>query len=458
MASFKISLGSSYDEISSIDLGLTHFEYDGANFSYKSVYEIGTGNLDLYRNNLFTGVIFKTSAASSFFIDFFDNISAVSLDGGIQGDILRGGSGNDILNGGDGNDVLEGGAGSDTFDGGAGIDTVSYEHSTVRVQIGLFGQTDGYGVDGDANGDTWIGIENARGGFGDDRISGNTDPGRNVIEGGGGADLITADPSDVVIYEHSDDAVSINLLTGINGGGDAAGDTLYGVQNVRGSSHDDTLIGNDGANTLRGGGGIDTLEGGLGNDRLAITETPADIDGGADKDFLFVEGGGTVALSDGAFAAIEAVYVRNDTHLDMSAVSTGSTIVSQSTVGHAVAIIGSTGSDRIKAGRGGDAIEGGAGGDKLFAGSGADTFHFQAGFGRDNVYGFDAATDHIHIAVEGIDALDITLTPFHSGGRDTLVTFTGIEGTNKLILHDVTVAEIQAELQAGPSDLFTFGA
>ncbi|CAA2105301.1 Bifunctional hemolysin/adenylate cyclase [Methylobacterium bullatum] len=394
----------------------------------------------------------------SYYIDFFDNVAPVSFNGGMRGDILRGGSGNDILNGGAGRDALEGGAGSDTFDGGAGIDTVSYEHSTDGVQIVLLGQTDGYGTDGDANGDTWIGIENARGGSGDDRISGSDDPGVNLIEGGGGADDISADDSDVVSYEHSEDAVSIDLLNGINTGGDAADDTFSGVQNVRGSSHDDTLIGNDGANTLRGGGGIDTLEGGFGNDRLVITETPADIDGGADKDFLFVDGGGTVALSDGAFAAIEAVYVRNDTHLDMSAVSTGSTIVSQSTVGHAVEIIGSTGSDRIKAGKAGDAIEGGASGDKLFAGSGADTFQFQAGFGRDNVYGFDVATDHIHIAIEGIDALDITLTPFHDGGRDTLVTFTGIEGTNKLILHDVTVAEIQAELQAEPSDLFTFGA
>ncbi|MCC0809350.1 hypothetical protein FPV16_24660 [Methylobacterium sp. W2] len=128
-------------------------------------------------------------------------------------------------------------------------------------------------------------------------------------------------------------------------------------------------------------------------------------------------------------------------------------ISSNSKIGAGVTIIGTHDADRILAGNGGDTLEGGEGGDKLFAGSGSDTFHFEASFGRDNVYGFDVNADHITVDIAGIDASDLKLTAFH-GGQDTIVTFAGVEGANKIILHDVTVAEIQA----GPSDLFTFGA
>ena len=64
-------------------------------------------------------------------------------------------------------------------------------------------------------------------------------------------------------------AVTVNLLTGVNTGGDAQGDTLTGIENIFGSNAGaDNLTGNGGNNVLNGYGGNDTLNGGAGNDTL----------------------------------------------------------------------------------------------------------------------------------------------------------------------------------------------
>ncbi|MCC0809289.1 hypothetical protein FPV16_24345 [Methylobacterium sp. W2] len=136
----------------------------------------------------------------------------------------------------------------------------------------------------------------------------------------------------------------------------------------------------------------------------------------------------------------------------MSDMYGGMQISSNSKIGAGVTIIGTHDADRISAGNGGDTLEGGEGGDKLFAGSGSDTFHFEAGFGRDNVYRFDVNADHITVDIA--EATGVTLKGFHNG-QDTIVTFAGVEGTNKIILHDVTLTEAQTAIDNG---LFTFGA
>ena len=49
----------------------------------------------------------------------------LTLNGGLNNDLLIGGAGNDILNGNDGDDTLNGGPGNDTLTGGAGSDTLN---------------------------------------------------------------------------------------------------------------------------------------------------------------------------------------------------------------------------------------------------------------------------------------------------------------------------------------------
>ena len=60
-------------------------------------------------------------------------------------------------------------------------------------------------------------------------------------------------------------------------GGQAGGDTLFSIENLLGSSNNDTLEGNGAANTLEGGTGADELIGRNGNDTL---------EGGAGADTL----------------------------------------------------------------------------------------------------------------------------------------------------------------------------
>lgn len=464
MSTIRYTKGGNYDAADSLVADIPDGPIDLVNQNYIKIQIDGDGYYIISNDS--QQLLLNTDAPlteqkplvadeDGIYVDLSDSASHLTLWTGEMGDVLIGGSGDDSLKGGGGSDILEGGLGNNTINGGSGINTVSYEHFTssgVGISVLLF---DGVAYDGTGGGsldDTLSGIQNIRGSVMNDGLYG--DSANNVIEGGGGADTINGmSGTDTASYQHSASGVTVNLTTGVANGGDATGDTLSSIENLLGSTHGDDLTGNAAANTLTGNGGADALSGGAGNDRLVISDTPTTIDGGDDTDFLFVTGGGSVSLEDATFTGIEAVYVRNDTTLDMSGVTVGSRIVSQSTSGHGVGITGTSGADRILAGKGSDVIEGGAGGDKLFAGADSDTFHFEAGFGRDNVYGFDVTTDRISVDIAGIESGDIRLAAFH-GGDDTIVTFAGIAGTNKIILHDVTVEEITT----GPSALFMFGA
>jgi Ca2+-binding RTX toxin-like protein len=109
--------------------------------------------------------------------------------------------------------------------------------------------------------------------------------GADWIKGGGGADLLNGGAGiDTASYEDSNAAVTVSLASGSGQGGTAQGDVLSSIENLYGSSYDDTLLGNNAANTLsggagsdtlKGGGGADVLDGGLGNDWIEV-DTAAD--------------------------------------------------------------------------------------------------------------------------------------------------------------------------------------
>ena len=111
---------------------------------------------------------------------------------------------------------------------------------------------------GDATGDRLTSIENLIGSGHHDTLTG--DAGSNVLEGGAGADRLDgAGGSDTASYAGSLEAVTVNLATRSVSGGDATGDQLTSIENLIGSDHDDTLIGDAGSNRLDGGAGIDTV-------------------------------------------------------------------------------------------------------------------------------------------------------------------------------------------------------
>jgi Ca2+-binding RTX toxin-like protein len=161
---------------------------------------------------------------------------------GEQGnDTLYGGAGDDLLDGGIGDDTLAGGAGADTLIGGDGFDTASYAASFQSVYVSLATNT---GVFGDAQGDTFSGIDKVIGSIFSDGLF--ADDSGVVLDGGAGHDLLVGG-------------------TGL-----------------------DVLIGGAGDDTLEGGRGLDVLTGGAGADHFVFNRNDGpdlvtDFQAGVDK-------------------------------------------------------------------------------------------------------------------------------------------------------------------------------
>ena len=248
------------------------------------------------------------------------------LYGGGGRDTLFGDSGLDLLAGGDGDDHLYGGDGGDTLDGGEGIDTANYFFATGDVTGYL---RFGGGTGGEAAGDSYRDIENLAGSnTGNDWLEGDSaantiwgNGGNDVLHGWNGGDLLIGGDGDDHLYGGADadvldggagiDTANYFFATGdvvadlsgnIGSGGDAAGDTYWGIENVAGSdSGNDWLIGTNLVNTLWGNGGNDVLWG-LGGDDLLIGGTGNDhLYGGLGADIL--DGGDGIDTANYFFAS-----------------------------------------------------------------------------------------------------------------------------------------------------------
>lgn len=150
------------------------------------------------------------------------------------------------LTGGNERDLLTGRLGNDTIYGGGGDDDIR----------GLSGADKLYGGEGE---------DQLYGGAGIDRLFGGS--GSDILEGGAGSDwLYGGEGNDYASYTESRGAVTINLSTGVNSGGDAQGDRYESIESLVGSRHKDRLTGNDGANDLNGYHGNDFIWGGAGDD------------------------------------------------------------------------------------------------------------------------------------------------------------------------------------------------
>jgi Ca2+-binding RTX toxin-like protein len=219
-----------------------------------------------------------------------------NLIGDAGDNILRGLGDHDDLDGGSGGfDTLMGGDGDDNMYGG-GILTVDYSDASaaVTVDISINGSQNTIG----AGTDSMWGISHLTGSAYADTLTGTDND--NVIRGGGGADTIAGGAGfDTASYSTSASAVTVNLATNVNTGGDAQGDSLSAIENLTGSDYNDTLTGNTGINVLSGGAGNDALAGGDGNDTL-IGGTGSDtLTGGNGDDVLLA---GQDIVYDGLFA------------------------------------------------------------------------------------------------------------------------------------------------------------
>ncbi|KQT97360.1 calcium-binding protein [Rhizobium sp. Leaf453] len=102
---------------------------------------------------------------------------------------------------------------------------------------------------------------------GNDGLSGME--GNDVLRGGSGADRLSGSSGrDTATYDNAARGVTANLSDSSANTNDAKGDVFVSIENLKGSSHDDRLIGDSGANRLDGGSGDDILLGGGGYDNL----------------------------------------------------------------------------------------------------------------------------------------------------------------------------------------------
>ncbi|HCQ21199.1 MAG: hypothetical protein AN481_13110 [Aphanizomenon flos-aquae LD13] len=235
-----------------------------------------------------------------------DNNDVLFGNGG--NDSLHGGWGNDLIDGGNGNDTLSGGNDQDTIFGGSGDDIIRGQNHNDKLYGG--DGNDYINGDGDSNEterggnddiDGGTGNDTLYGGYGNDTLYGRAgddnlngaedsdilygDSGNDTLSGGdrndtlGGLDrndtLDGGDGNDTADYSYSTSStsrISANLSSKFakifRDRGFTKEDTLISIENIIGSSGNDTLVGDSGNNSLQGRSDNDNLSGGEGNDTL----------------------------------------------------------------------------------------------------------------------------------------------------------------------------------------------
>jgi Ca2+-binding RTX toxin-like protein len=326
-----------------------------------------------------------------------------NLTGSNYNDTLIGREFVNILTGGDGDDILEGMAGADKLYGDAGSNSASYLHATATS--GIIGITASLALpatnNGHAAGDEYFNIQNLIGSRFDDTLTGR-DGEDNILTGGVGADILNGGTgTDTASYQGDSADIYVSLTTGPGSGGEAQGDTYFGMENLIGGSGSDILIGKDGANTLNGGLGNDILEGMAGGDNL--------IGGGGNNTASYEHAGtGVVASLDSRFTPWQ------DMNLTDSQYDTYSDIQNLTGSSHDDILIGDEHSN---------ILTGGAGNDTLYVDQG-----FDSGFGGDNNDTFYASSssDNLPTVIDGGTGTDVIVLQELVGGNYDLTPLANV--------------------------------
>ena len=337
------------------------------------------------------------------------------LEGRAGDDRLDGGGGADTLLGGDGSDFITGSAGADVSDGGAGIDTIDFSglDAGQSIDMTLDGSSDVTVAISGGDVQTVRNMENVIATNNDDRVTGDAQAnsllalegddvlgasgGRDTLDGGAGKD--TVDYSGLAGVQRINVALDGENQTSVQVSG-GADDLIVRVENVIGTSGNDTLTGDSLDNKLEGRLGNDTLTGGAGNDTL-------DGGSGAFVDSVsYIDAGRGVSVDLSAGIASEDGFGGVDTLIDIEQL-TGSS--------HADNITSATNTQRIDSADGDDQITLGLGAISVDGGSGSDTVDYSG----------LSSSDAISVELDGLNSVSLSI----SGSDDqTLIAIENVIG------------------------------
>jgi Ca2+-binding RTX toxin-like protein len=320
---------------------------------------------------------------------------------------------------------FEGRGGNDTIDGN-GFTRLSYAGAKAAVTVDLVAGTGQFtqqvgGVVDNVGADAFTGVNQIRGSRFGDTLSGSNNAsgtvevfrgqgGNDIIDGRGGqdrADYNGAAGSVTVTLGEGDAAGSASDGLGVNGIGI---DTLYHIEQIRGSNSADSLTGNSADNRFIGLGGNDTINGLGGTDWVDYN-----VFGDQQGINATLGAGGNGTATDGLGG--------NDTLIGIENIR--GTIFIDAITGDDGANVfeGLAGNDTLNGGGGSDILVGGTGNDTLTGGAGIDTFVFATGDGADMIVDFEVG-DVIDLSgVENVLTIDdVVWTP---SGNDTIIHLGG---------------------------------
>lgn len=364
-----------------------------------------------------------------------------TLEGKLSGDFLYGEAGDDTLDGG-----VPGGQWTDALYGGTGSDTVTYATRTESVTVNLAAG----GSNGEAGEDDYLAgdVENAIGGEGFDTLVGNSAD--NKLEGGywcdsltgnGGNDTLYGGPTDednwgmcvntysggegndtiravtggeellaepgadtyyggsaTVDYSARGEAVNVSIDNVANDGASGENDNVKsGIQTVKATDYDDTLVGNNGINVFLGGDGDDTMDGKLSGDFLYGEDGNDLIDGGP-------PGGSWTDALYGGSGVDTVTYAGRTASVTVSLApgsSNGESGENDYHPGDIENVIGGSGADTLTGNGSANVITGGGGADSVDGAGGDDEIRMQ-----------DGVDDSSIVCGGGTDSVLADLLPF----------------------------------------------
>jgi Ca2+-binding RTX toxin-like protein len=290
---------------------------------------------------------------------------------------------------------------------------------------------------------------------GNDTIFGRS--GNDTLDGGDGNDFLIGGAGvddyfggagiDRVQYQDIAVGLRVDLLVPGTNTGAAAGEIFDSIENLLGSTGNDTILGDNGANGLFGFNGNDTIFGRDGADML---------DGGSGNDFLI--GGAGVDSFNGGTGTDRVQYQDFSTgfRIDLLSSGTNTGAAAGETYSSIENLLGSggndlllgdnnsndlfgfNGNDTLRGGVGNDSLNGGADNDVLAGDSGVDRFVFNGvTFGDDTITDY-ALGDFIDLnAFAGVTFASLTIVDVTGGAEASF-------SAGSITLNGFTAAQVDA--------------